>query len=387
MNILCLEQFAGLGGGQLSLLSLLPGFASRGWRSVVVVPQQGPLAERARTSGFEVTTLHCTPFANGRKSLADMARFTLESPRLISVIARMIRSYGIDVVYVNAPRLLPAAALAARIRSTPLVFHCHNRLVQRSGIIAAGTALRISRAHAIACCRYAASPIREYLAPQHLSVLYNGVERLASNTCPARQSMRRIGVIGRIEPEKGQLEFVRAARAVATRFPECRFIIVGTPLFSNSHYFDEVAKLSRDLPVDFLGWRDDVPAILSSLDLLVVPSSALDAAPRVIFEAFSARVPVLAFPSGGIPEIVTDEKTGFLTSVTTAHALEERICSVIEMAPARVETVVKRAWMQWRQDYTVERYQEDVGNVLLDVVATHRQKHRVLTSSLQRDDI
>ena len=43
--------------------------------------------------------------------------------------------------------------------------------------------------------------------------------------------------------------------------------------------------------------------MLSGLDLLVVPSMALDSLPRVIFEAFAARVPVVAFPSGGIPEI------------------------------------------------------------------------------------
>jgi glycosyltransferase involved in cell wall biosynthesis len=283
----------------------------------------------------------------------------------------MISEHQIDLVYVNAPRLLPAAGVAARLRSVPLVFHCHNRLVQRSNLIAAGEALRLSRAHVIACCKFAADPIRSYVQPERLSILYNGVERLALGMRGFGQQLLRIGVIGRIEPEKGQLNFVRAARAILSRYPRCRFFVAGAPLFSNSDYLDQVSRLSRGLPVTFLGWRDDIAAVFAGLDLLVVPSSHVDSAPRVIFEAFSSCVPVVAFPSGGIPEIITDGENGFLASTTESQALADRICSIIAMPSSHVSAVVQRAWKRWQQEYTVELYQERVANLLLNAVATY----------------
>ena len=247
-----------------------------------------------------------------------------------------------------------------------MVFHCHNRLLQRSGIVIAGQSLRLSRAHVIACCKYAAQPLQAYIEPKHLSVLYNGVGRPLSYAARPRRRIRRIGVIGRVEPEKGQIEFIRAAAAVAKRFPESHFVVAGAPLFSNRRYFDEIVRESSGLPVEFLGWRDDIESVLASLDLLVVPSSPLDSAPRVIFEAFSSRVPVVAFPCGGIPEIVRDGDTGFLTSGTGPDALAHRICSVIEMMPSRVAAVVNRAWKRWDEEHTVDIYRERVGRLLMN---------------------
>jgi glycosyltransferase involved in cell wall biosynthesis len=299
-----------------------------------------------------------------------MARFTLEWPRLVSVIAQMLSSCSIDLIYVNAPRLLPAAAVAARLRSRPLVFHCHNRLIDRPGLIVAGEALRLSRAHVIACCNYTARPIKPYVQPGRVSILYNGVERFTSRSSGPRPRLRRIGVIGRIEPEKGQAEFVSATRRILSRFSDCRFFIVGAPMFSDSEYFNKIVKASADLPITFLGWRDDIPNVLSGLDLLVVPSSHLDATPRVIFEAFSSCVPVVAFPSGGIPEIITDEETGFLTSTADSQALADRICSILQMSSCHVRAVVRRAWKHWQQDYTIELYRERVAEFLLHAATT-----------------
>ncbi len=111
--------------------------------------------------------------------------------------------------------------------------------------------------------------------------------------------------------------------------------------------------------------------VFADFDLLVVPSSPLDSAPRVIFEAFSSGVPVVAFPSGGIPEIIKDEETGFLTSTAGPDALADRICSIVEMSHSRLRAVVNRAWKRWEQEYTVEIYQDRVNKFLLNAAAAY----------------
>lgn len=364
MNILCLEQFSRLGGGQLSLLDLLPGLTARGWHPVVASPGEGPLSDLVRKLGCEVRTFRTPSYANGRKTLADVTRYVYESPKLISAIVQMLSTNGIDLVYVNAPRLLPTAAIAARVCSVPVVFHCHNRIVQPSGILAVGESLRLSRARVIACCRYAAEPIRPYVKSQHLSVLYSGVPQKLPHRASRRTKLRHIGVIGRVEPEKGQMNFVYAARSVLQHFPDCRFSIIGAPLFSTANYLDEVLRASRELPVTFLGWQDDVWNILAGLDVLVVPSSPVDSAPRVIYEGFAAGVPVVAFASGGIPEVIKDGETGFLSAEITAEALAQRIRCVLNMDHAALQAVVDRARQCWQEEYTLDLYQQRVEEFL-----------------------
>jgi glycosyltransferase involved in cell wall biosynthesis len=364
MRILCVEQFPDLGGGQLSLLDLLPGLRDRGWEPVVAIPGEGPLAARVRDLNCDVELFQAPAYTNGWKRAGDVARYATEAPKLTHLIMQLLAARKADLLYVNASRMLPMASLAARSRSIPLVFHCHNRVIQRVAVGLLGTSLQLARALVISCCNYSAEPLRRYVPNDALSVIYNGVPDTRAPSRLSAGNSYRIGVIGRVEPEKGQMEFVNAARLLLRNFPECRFIVVGAPLFGDFRYFDRVREASRDLPIQLLGWQRDVAAVLSDLDVLVVPSGSLDSAPRVILEAFAAGVPVVAFPSGGIPEIVRDGSNGFLTAAPTAEALAERISSVLRLDRCSRQTIVANARACWRDRHSLEVYQRQVSNFI-----------------------
>jgi glycosyltransferase involved in cell wall biosynthesis len=233
--------------------------------------------------------------------------------------------------------------------------------VQPLAVRLAGQALRWSRASLIACCQFAAEPLSPYVAEDRRRIVYNGVSKPG---WPGRRGSDpeswNIGVIGRVEPEKGQLEFVYASRTLMDEFPNCRFSVIGAPLFSGPAYLEKVKAAGRGLPVEFLGWQEDISAEFSKLDLLVVPSSDSDSTPRVVLEAFSAGIPVVAFPSGGIPELVQDGETGFLAAAPSAAALAARIRSVLLMDRRALRAVVIRAGVAWMDRYTLERYQQEV---------------------------
>jgi glycosyltransferase involved in cell wall biosynthesis len=135
-------------------------------------------------------------------------------------------------------------------------------------------------------------------------------------------------------------------------------------MFSDSSYYSKVVASSRGFPITFVDWQDDVSKIYSDLDLLVVPSSAVEATTRVIPEAFSARVPVIAFPAGGIPEVLDDNKTGFLAATIGVEALAERIKSVLQMDRAKLDAVTKRARNEWDRQFSLRTYQRNVCDVL-----------------------
>lgn len=364
MNLLCVEQFSKWGGGQRSLIDLLPAFSARGWRASVAVPEEGPFAKAVRRLGYQTEALNCAEYASIRKPLHEIYRYARELPRLARSIDDLVRTLKIDLIYVNGARLLPPVAWVTRRKAIPLVFHCHSRLLQSSAIFLAGESLRFSRAQMIASCRYAAEPLRTYVDPYRLSVIYNGVAAARDAFYRPPGKAPRIGVIGRIEPEKGQLEFVRAAKLVANRLPKCRFAVIGEPMFAGAAYYNQVVAAGAGSPIEFCGWQEDISQVYSTLDLLVVPSTRLEATTRVILEAYSAGVPVIAFPSGGIPEILKDGETGFLAEGLTAGALAERILSILQMKPAEINAVVVKGRRAWQEHYTLDRYREQVCDVL-----------------------
>src|SRR5205814_485338 len=113
-----------------------------------------------------------------------------------------------DLLYVNGPRFLPPAGWVSNQKLVPLLFHCHHFLEQPSSVRVSGAALRFSDAFMVASCRYAADPLKKYVKPERIFVRYNGVAGPEELVDRRGRPLRRIAVIGRIEPEKGQLEFV-----------------------------------------------------------------------------------------------------------------------------------------------------------------------------------
>ncbi len=367
-NILCIDQFSTFGGGQRSLLDLLPAFRERGWRPSVAIPGEGAFPDMVRSRGFRTHSFAPGNYASRKKPLKQLLQYALELPGLVKCLEELVEANNIDLLYVNGPRLIPPAAWVAWRRGIPLVFHCHNRLLQNSAITLTGLTLELASAHVISCCQYAADPLREYVAPARLRVLYNGVVEMAAGPIQIADTMRRIGVVGRVEEEKGQLQFVQAAQWISRNVPACRFSIIGAPMFSGLDYYKKVVASSSGLPIEFISWQEDMARVYSDLDLLVVPSNATEATTRVILEAYSAGVPVVALPAGGIPEILDDEQTGFLAEAATVEALARRILSVLQMDRARVKAVVKRAKDEWRHRFTLGAYRDGVCNVLAEAM-------------------
>ncbi len=371
MNILFLDQFGSLGGAQRCLLDLLPLVAARGWTARVAIPEGGSLAAKIQASGVPVDSISCGPYSSTRKTLVDFGRFSLETPRLARRIASLASAHAIDLLYVNGPRLLPATAFAARRLRLPLIFHCHVHLGQPAAVRIAGWSLAVSRATMIGCCHFAAAPLRPYVNPARLHVIYNGTGDLSR---PRRVPDRviPIAIVGRIDPDKGQIDFVRAAQILKPRFPELRFLVIGAPLFSSAAYFDRVRQAAQGLPIEFQGWREDIAEVLSRTGLLIVPSFPNDPNPRVIMEAFSARVPVVAFPAGGIPEILKDGETGFLTAGHGPEALAARIAEVLSMDSGIKDAVVARARAAWEDAYTLDRFRGDVAGRIAQAASRAR---------------
>jgi glycosyltransferase involved in cell wall biosynthesis len=373
MHILLLDQFSEVGGAQLCLEDLLPAFRERGWRVHSAIPGNGPFAARMRSHGVDVQDIRCGPYRSGSKTAADLWNFAFDVVEQSQLLSRLLERFRFDLVYVNGPRLLPAVAVAVGSR-VPVVFHAHNLITQKLAARLLGWSLRHCRPALIACSRFVAGPLRPHVVPERLHIIANGTpdfgfhERDFDSTRPLR-----IGVIGRIEPEKGQLDFLHAAGLLAAEFPQLRFVLCGASPQRMPDYHDEVRNLARALPVDFLGWREDIQTVFRGLDLLVIPSRH-EGLPRVMLEAFSAGVPVVAFPAGGVEEAIEDNVTGFLVPEASRQALATRLCRLLRGDPGRLRAVARNARERWEQSYDVALYRRNILELIERLPRTSRVK-------------
>ena len=370
MRVLALDQFSELGGAQQVLLSALEATRARGWEALVGLPGEGPLHGRVETLGFQTFPLWCGPFSLGKKTLVDSGRFLRQTPVMARQIRAAARAFQPDVLYLNGPRVLPGAALADL--KIPSLFHAHSYVPP--GLVRAlcGRALRRLDASVVGCCRFVAQPWEEFAGKTRVSVIWNGVP---GSTHPHRSGDRaspRIGCIGRISPEKGQLEFLAAARLIAATLPHSRFAIYGAPLFSRDadRYAGRVREAASGLHVEFAGWTEDVYAALAELDLLLVPSTGPEGTTRVIPEAFAAGVPVVAFRVGGIPEVIDDGRTGLLAD--SVEQMAESALTLFTGDPERHDALSQAARESWCARFTRERFQQELPAALEAVARSSR---------------
>ena len=136
------------------------------------------------------------------------------------------------------------------------------------------------------------------------------------------------GIVAALEDHKGHRYLLEAARLIKARAPKVKIIVVGKGSLEL-----ELDRQARDLQVDdlvyFLGFREDVPRLLASLDAFVL-SSHLEGLGTSIMDAMASRLPVVATAVGGIPELVADGETGLLVPARSPEALAEAIVRLSE---------------------------------------------------------
>jgi glycosyltransferase involved in cell wall biosynthesis len=362
VNILFLDQFSDMGGAQHGLLQTVDAACRRGWLCWAVLPGSGPLTDQLRARGVSTVEIPCGPYHSGAKTAADVFRFASDLAAQTRILRNLINRIPFDLIYVNGPRLLPVvAALEHRM---PALFHAHSHIPQRAAQMLAQRSIRRANASVVACSHSVLAPFRNCADATRLHVIPNGVPEIPFRA-PAipGDGAWRIGIMGRISPEKGQAEFIRAAALLHDRFPNAKFLVCGAPMFGDPAYFSQVQSLARGLPIEFLGWRDDVASVFVGLDLLAVPSK-LEGMGRVVIEAFSAGVPVVAFPTGGIPELIADDENGFLTSDKSPESLASRIAGVLETDHHALCAVVANARRCWERSYTLAAYQKRITELM-----------------------
>jgi glycosyltransferase involved in cell wall biosynthesis len=170
------------------------------------------------------------------------------------------------------------------------------------------------------------------------SLIYNGVDlERYDHTAPCctlkeeygmDADAELVGVVGRLELEKGHPTLLEAWPMVLAEVPCAYLVIVG-----EGSRLDALHQIARDQGVErhviFTGRRDDIPEITAALDVAVLPSYR-EAQGLTILEAMALARPVVASNVGGIPEMVEDGVTGLLVPPHDPPALAAAIVRLLQ---------------------------------------------------------
>ena len=118
--------------------------------------------------------------------------------------------------------------------------------------------------------------------------------------------------------------------------------------------------------VKFLGWREDMHGLMQAADVMVLPTHT-EGLPRVVQEAILLKCPVISTKVGGIPDLLSNGETGFLTEVDDEVTIAEKIQYIIENTD-QTRKMAERAYHHYCRKFTVKNqiksFQTAVGDTL-----------------------
>jgi glycosyltransferase involved in cell wall biosynthesis len=386
IRVLFFNHTSAQGGAEIALLNLVRHLDTGKITPIVLFASDGPIVNKIRPAAETHVLPLSRSVVDARKDSLGLAsllriRAVFSAISYVWILARFIRQHDIDVLHTNTLKAHLLGAFAARLSRRPVVFHLRDRidndylppLVVRlyrwlfrsfPNLVVANSSATLQSLHLRS--QRASKPTTRS------TVVHDGTDcPLQHNLARPSIDVTRVALIGRICPWKGQHIFLRAAALVGRQFPSIRFIIVGSALFGEDGYERQMHQLSNDLGINdlvtFTGFRNDVPAIISGMDLIVHASTIGEPFGQVIIEAMSAAKPVVATNGGGVPEIVEDGKTGLLVPMGDVPAMAQAISRIIAH-PILASQMGARGRDRVRQCFTIQQTARKVESIYAQVL-------------------
>lgn len=348
MRVLFVSHTSAVSGAERSLLDLLGALPS-GLRPLLATPP-GPLQALAEDLAIPTARVHATA--------GSLRVHPLHTPVAVAELSaaawqlsRLAKRHRCDLVHANSIRAGIALGLA-RIDRTPKIVHVRDCLPPGPFSTAVLRLIGATATTIVANSRYTAASVQRSAPRARVEVVHNPVDLARFDPAtlgrtPARARLGDaggarwlLGLVAQLSPWKGQDTAIEALRLVRQQGLDAHLLLIGSAKFlARSARFDnesyvarlraQVARAGLEDRVFWLGEREDVPAIIRALDLLLLPSWE-EPFGRAVTEAMALEVPVLATDIGGPSEIIEDGREGYLVPPHEPRAWARAIRRVVE---------------------------------------------------------
>lgn len=379
MKILFLDQSGKPGGAELCLLDVAMPYKHG---CMVGLLADGPFRELLEQHQISVQVL--TNQAIQVQKASGLLQSLRSSGALLTPLVKAIQlSRDYDLIYANTQKALVIGAITSLLTRRPLVYHLHD-IVSPDHFSPTNQKIIITLAN-----RFASRVIANSHASKKAfveaggdanktTIIYNGFNPASYQIASTRREHMRqelgicdrfvVGHFSRLSPWKGQHILIEALAQCPVNVIA---LLVGDALFGEEAYVkqlhDQVNQLGLQERVRFLGFRSDIPELMSACDLVAHTSTAPEPFGRVIVEAMLCSRPVVAAAAGGAVELVQPDETGWLVSPGDALKLAN-VITQIQADSERSREVAQHAQIQATQKFQLETINHQIAELLHSVV-------------------
>lgn len=363
-KILHLIETSGPGGAEKVLLSLVDRLEKGSYQSIACLLKEGWLHAQLERRGVKT---FIQPLGAG----FDIKWLTKFIP--------FLRREKVDLMHAHEFAMNAYGSIASALTGIPIVTTVHakgyywknlRRRVAYRFVSKQSKMIAVSNDVAQFLCKSVG------ISNDNVQTIYNGIETgvFRSNQEVRDQTRRElkitgeqlvIGAIGNLYPIKGHTYLVQAAATISKEIPNAVVLIAGRGQLLEKLQI-EASQLGVEERIKFLGYREDVPALLQAVDIFVLPSLS-EGLPLSALEAMAAGKPVVATQVGGIPEVVINGETGFLVAAENDGALAEKLICLLKdpcLAQQLGASGIQRVEERFTLDRMVEKYEEIYGEAL-----------------------
>lgn len=354
LTVLTVITPARFSGAERMAVYLADGLQRRGHRVVFACKHNDLLLKALAERSIEARVLPISGKAN------------LAAP---FVLAKEAYRIGADLIHTHLSTAGLWGSVAGRLAGVPVLAHVHALNAQTCFMLA----------DMVATC---SEGVKDHLVEQGMSasmirVLYNGVYPEQFEGLPGREAMRKaldlppevpvIGAVAHLSPKKGQRYLIEATALLRERWPELVCLLVGEG--DDRSLLERLAgELGIADAVRLLGYRDDVPAVMQAMDVVVLPSVAKEGLGVALIEAAFVGRPVVGSDAPGIREVIVHGETGLLAPPGDAEELARAI-AVILADPTLARRMGERGRERAREMFTVDRMAETAEHIYRELLA------------------
>ncbi|HVH31106.1 MAG TPA: glycosyltransferase family 4 protein [bacterium] len=341
---------AEVGGGGEHLVELVRGLLRRGFTNAVIVGRDGPTTERLRQAGASVTVMG--PLG-ATAPLPLGGRFRALRPGLVHLHGSRAGLAGVIAARLTGvrPVVYTAHAFAFR-RRLPQLLHWAAVRAEAVTCRLADRVIALNRGDVVAA---AASGI----PTTRFTVIANGIDLARFGETSGRREefgldarIPVVGMVARLVPQKDPLSFLRMAQLVSRTIPETRFLLVGDgPL--RARVEQAMREMALDGRVILTGFRDDVPELLRTMDVVVL-TSLWEGLPLTLLEAMAAARPIVATRVQGTADVVVDGDTGILVAPEDSAQLAAAVVELVRN-PEQRQRMGGKGRARVAREFSVER--------------------------------
>lgn len=319
MKVLFLSHYSGLLGSNRSLASIVCYFKRQGVDVSVLLPKRGPFFDYLQSMNIPVLKFcffYETLYYKWNRKYLLLPMLWLYNFIAFPFLLIKIKKLNPDVIYTNSSADLYSVFFAKILRRKHIMHvrefmqedfgaRCiFGRNIKKKIISKSNLLIFISRSLADAVVGQ---------VPEYGKVIYNGlpIPTHVGEYIPLKHNLR-IGVVGNFDVSKQQHLAIEYFSQIKNVFPEMTLHLVGDKEGPYKRkLFDLVKKMHLQDSVYFEGFIAETEKIYECFDVLLMCSRS-EAFGRVTIEAMLRNKPVIGFNAGGTPELISNQKTGFL---------------------------------------------------------------------------